>query len=80
MISPSGPGAVLNKQRAGTFQVLFLKVLMPNLCHVIHKKRKRGRPGEEWLNCVPFVNYRAPGQNNSIVNVSLEGEQWSDED
>lgn len=60
---------------------------MPTLCHVI-KKIKRGTPGEEWLNCVPCVNYRALGQNNSIMRsgwvvcltVHPEGEQGSNGD
>lgn len=29
--------------------------------------RKRGTPEEEWLNCVSCANYRAVGQNNSIL-------------
>lgn len=32
------------------------------------KRKKRGiHRQKEWLNCAPCVNYRAQGQNNSIM-------------
>jgi len=58
---------------------------MPTLCHIFQKERKRRTLKEEWLNWAPCVNYRAQGQNNSIMtsgevvclNVHPEGEQRS---
>lgn len=47
--------------------VLYLKGADINTSSLHSKERRRGTPGEEWLNYVPCVNYRAQGQNSSIM-------------
>lgn len=51
--------------------------------HHSNRKKMENTGGEEWLNCAPRENYRAQGQNNSVMrsgevvclNVHPEGEQ-----